>query len=878
MQVYTSKPAFYSAILALFLALGTASAQVIYVSEGATGNGSSWQNASGDLRASLASAQDGDEIWVSGGTYTPTTCSPCSFADRDTRFVLPKGVKLLGGFVGTEISADDRPSGPPSSNATVFLSGQIESGVNSSRSFTVLEAIAPTSGNHIEFIKFEHALANDSTRGNSSRGASGALLYITTYDTLQTINLTLDNCSFSNGEAIGYGGAVFVDADFNKQSKLQVSNCDFRFNSAETAGGALSISSNFEGFDNSTFFNCDFIENQAGSEGGGGIYLRASNDGRSDAHFDEVNFIDNHSELGEGGGLRLYGNSGDCSPTIQNTTFEANSAHFGGALNIDGAYDGKSNPSLTNCTLRNNSSGNAGGAIYASAVFGGTADFKIYQSEISSNYSGESGGAILVNAIEGSSRAHYRDVQFTDNEAFFYGGAVYNLGKTGVCSPTFINCIIANNKGASAGGVYCLGSEGGESSPIILNCVFDGNEALVGGGLYSNGNDETGTAEPFVANTVFFNNKANNGRTLRIIHAKPRLLNCYFDESDCASLNSGFGGEPICLGGNQYNTADVFDRTGQPYVYQALNNAPILDAGNDSVLIANHTFNDISGDVRFRGSTTDIGPIERSSDPLSLEVIVDSSTVSVCEGDDLTLSAQLYPPYPAAQINWTIEGTQVNQGDSYTIPSVDQPLNVQVEGSFMGETRATGVSVSIVPVIQTSLQTDVLSLPDSLCLDSTYQVQATVSAPGGDYSVEWIDENDNILSQTETLALVPTNLENLSLTVRASFEGTCVDESTREESYSFEVVNCMASSTRQPLNSEPLIAFPNPTRGNFTIQGLPENGRFPLKIYSSTGQIVYSGMMSASNTSINVSSLPQGLYALIVTDEQTIYRVLLEKL
>ncbi len=878
MQLTNSISAVYSIFFAIILATGSATSQVIYVSEGATGDGSSWQNATGDLRSALSSAQDGDELWVSEGTYTPTLCSPCSFADRDMRFVLPKGVKLMGGFSGTEVTAEDRFINDPTSVALVTLSGDISTGVDTSRSFTVLEAVAPTTENRIEFITFESGLANDETRGNSSRGASGALLYITSYDTLEHIDLSLDYCTFLDGQAIGYGGAIFVDADSRKNSQLQFSNCDFGLNSAETGGGAITLTANSGGYDNSTFFNCNFDANEAGQEGGGGILIRAANGGRSEAQFDGVNFSGNRTTDGDGGGLRLYGNNGYCSPTISNATFDGNFGHFGGALQIDGGFGGVSSPILTNCELYENESGNAGGAIFANAIFGGTCDFEIYQSKIYANYSGESGGAILVNAIEGSSRAHYRDVQFTDNEAFYYGGAVYNLGKGGVCSPTFINCIIANNKGASAGGVYCLGSEGGESSPIILNCVFEGNEALVGGGLYSNGNDSTGTAEPFVANTVFLNNRADNGRTLRIIHAKPRLLNCYFDEVDCASLNSGFGGEPICLGGNQYNTADVFDRTKEQYAYQALMNAPILDAGNDSILIAHLIFNDHVGDVRYRGTATDLGPNERSSDPLLLEIKTDSLMYTACEGSETTLNAQLNPPYPTAEITWTVGGMIVNQGQSYTIQSVDQSQTIQIEASVSGETNTMEVTVVALPVIQTSLTIDTSTLTDKLCIDSIYQISATCLAPGADCSVVWFDEDENILAQSGSLSLQPANVENIMIRAEASFTGACLDEISKEETLSFEVVNCETSSTRQPISNEPIIAYPNPTHGNISLQGLPENSRLPLKIYSSTGQIVYSGIMSASERTVDLSPLPQGLYFIIINDEQTIFRVLLEKL
>lgn len=68
-----------------------AQANVIYVKSGASGDGSSWDLAYGDLKSASEKAQTGTQIWVASGKYFTTS-------DRCKSFTIPDGVKLYGGF------------------------------------------------------------------------------------------------------------------------------------------------------------------------------------------------------------------------------------------------------------------------------------------------------------------------------------------------------------------------------------------------------------------------------------------------------------------------------------------------------------------------------------------------------------------------------------------------------------------------------------------------------------------------------------------------------------------------------------------------------------------------------------------------------------
>lgn len=100
------------------LATHSAGAQPIYVNAGATGanTGASWVNAYRDLQSALAIGE-GRDVWIAAGTYYPGPGG----SPGTTTFMLPSGVRLLGGFAGWEQDATRRD---PTRNITT-LSGDL---------------------------------------------------------------------------------------------------------------------------------------------------------------------------------------------------------------------------------------------------------------------------------------------------------------------------------------------------------------------------------------------------------------------------------------------------------------------------------------------------------------------------------------------------------------------------------------------------------------------------------------------------------------------------------------------------------------------------------------------------------------------------------
>ncbi|HEY1023711.1 MAG TPA: DUF1565 domain-containing protein, partial [Sphingobacteriaceae bacterium] len=89
----------------LLISASAAFSQSRWYVNGTTGDdsnsGQAWEQAFGTVTRALYSAGSGDEIWVAKGTYSPGTTTASAFA-------LVSGVKMYGGFAGTETGLAQR--------------------------------------------------------------------------------------------------------------------------------------------------------------------------------------------------------------------------------------------------------------------------------------------------------------------------------------------------------------------------------------------------------------------------------------------------------------------------------------------------------------------------------------------------------------------------------------------------------------------------------------------------------------------------------------------------------------------------------------------------------------------------------------------------
>ncbi len=312
----------------------------LYVDDTAPGanNGTSWLNAYTSLQSALVAATAGQTICVGQGTYKPTMGT-----DRNARFQMKSGVRLLGGYVGQGVPD------PYLRNVGLYatvLSGDIGAGgVKADNSYSVIVSVntnasavldgflvtgangASINGGGMANDRGNPTIVNCTFTANSANGGGGIANY--------SSSPTLINCTFIGNSASTYGGGIFSDGS----SSPTLTNCTFIANRATDGGGVCSSPG-------ASLTNCLFIANSATNRGGGAVNSEATS-------LLNCSFIANTAAYG--GGVYNYNYF---SINITNCTFSANSATAQGGAVFNPYW-----PALVNCIIWGNAAP-SGGQIY----------------------------------------------------------------------------------------------------------------------------------------------------------------------------------------------------------------------------------------------------------------------------------------------------------------------------------------------------------------------------------------------------------------------------------------------------------------------------------------------------------------------------------
>lgn len=259
--------------------------RIRYVRQGATGDGSSWDNASGDLQkmidelAESTPSQTG-EVWVAAGTYTPQsqlisgTAYSASFRMRD-------GISVYGGFAGTESTKLERvkKSAMPwdFQNPTVLEAAYYS---HDDLAWTNNKWTLTSDSRHVVWfapMSGGTAFANVTTldgvtiQGGYAQGGTGQDDFLTDRGAgvyMDGANAYLSNCIVRENYATGNGGGVYL-----KNGRVQTSL--IYNNNADADGGAVYV-------ENRGLVHRSMLTNNSALNGAG-VYLYNGAEASSDA-------------------------------------------------------------------------------------------------------------------------------------------------------------------------------------------------------------------------------------------------------------------------------------------------------------------------------------------------------------------------------------------------------------------------------------------------------------------------------------------------------------------------------------------------------------------------------------------------------------------
>lgn len=224
--------------------------RIRYVKEGGTGDGSSWDNASGNIQnmidelANNANGQAG-EVWVAAGTYTPQS-QLISGTGYSASFRMRDGISVYGGFAGTEASKIEREKASTMpwdfKNETILEAAYY----NGDLTWTNNKWTLTSDSRHVVWfapMPGESAFTNVTTldgvtiQGGYAQGGTGMDDFMTDRGAgvyMDGANAYLSNCIVKENYATGNGGGVYL-----KNGRVQTSL--IYNNNADADGGTVYV-------------------------------------------------------------------------------------------------------------------------------------------------------------------------------------------------------------------------------------------------------------------------------------------------------------------------------------------------------------------------------------------------------------------------------------------------------------------------------------------------------------------------------------------------------------------------------------------------------------------------------------------------------------
>lgn len=709
---------FFSFIVALLLFLPYLRSQQIYFVDlnaiSGQQNGTSWSNAFINLQTALSAAQHGDEIWVAKGVYYPTDST-----NRSISFELKNGIRLLGGFNGTELTADQRD---PLLNVT-RLSGNIgDSGSIADNSYHVLRGRGLDATSVLDGFTISDGFSIGAV--NSDSDSNGAGLYLVGSTELSNSHPLISNCRFEFNIAGGVGGGIFAsfhdqDDPFMTENLVNpiLRNCIFDSNQADVYGGAICKEGPTGDNDSFLIEDCRFTRNYVYALDGGGVFFARAN--QSKIIMKRCLFESNTAHGGQGGGFSLpaYEPGGYTTDLyLDSCVFKKNLAPEGGGFLYDGLStlqpDLVLNLHIIDCLFEENDAKNANGGAYLVTIGkNGKINAQVQNSKFVKNRTNSYFTSAFLCYDKSEANVIIEKCDFLGNininDPTFYCAA-FDAGGHNV-NTRINNCLFANNGSA----IFAGGYEDSQILTQITNCTFyQNNDQPLGKRWYPSYNQ---------AGAIYYNNMNfyncviwETQTTNRLIYnTYPAVLTgfgFFFDYCSFHPMNPGglpnasqVLGDSIFIG--EY--PDFVDTTANNFRLKTC--SPTMNRGSNQAALDAGLVNDLDGLPRIRFTTVDLGAYETQDSCI---------TIASKEPQSNLLSASLSPNpslpgsplaievsgVDKAEIAWILRdalGRQISSGKQHDVEktyfSIDAPASA---GIYLVEIRSGSRSIWLKFIVQ----------------------------------------------------------------------------------------------------------------------------------------------------------------------------------
>lgn len=257
-----------------------------------TGDGSSWDNASGDLQKMIDDLADNNvsqqagEVWVAAGTYKPQS-QLISGMNYSASFRMRDGISVYGGFAGGETSKQERAKGVMPwdfTNVTVLEAAYYESKLAWTNSKWTVGSdsrhvvwFAPMSGESdftrittLDGVTVQGGYAQGNTGLDDFKTDCGGGVY------MDGANTYLTNCIVKENYAMADGGGVYL-----KNGRIETSL--IYNNNADANGGAVYV-------DNRGLVLRSMLSNNSALNGAG-VYLHNGAEAAGDEADDHPEYL-----------------------------------------------------------------------------------------------------------------------------------------------------------------------------------------------------------------------------------------------------------------------------------------------------------------------------------------------------------------------------------------------------------------------------------------------------------------------------------------------------------------------------------------------------------------------------------------------------------